>query len=54
MTKPEDMTIDETREQLALYNRLYYNKRREDKEYLDKKKGLQEISIWRRRKWRNT
>ena len=31
MTKPEDMTIDEIREQLALYNRLYYNKRREDK-----------------------
>ena len=39
MTKPEDMTIDEIREQLALYNRLYYNKRREDKEYLDKKRA---------------
>ena len=39
MTKPEDMTIEEIREQLALYNRLYYNKRREDKEYLDKKKA---------------
>ena len=39
MTKPEDMTIDEIREQLALYNRLYYNKWREDKEYLDKKRA---------------
>ena len=39
MTKPEDMTIEEIREQLALYNRLYYNKRREDKEYLDKKRA---------------
>ena len=39
MTKPEDMTMDEIREQLALYNRLYYNKRREDKEYLEKKKA---------------
>ena len=39
MTKPEDMTIDEIREQLALYNRLYYIKRREDKEYLDKKRA---------------
>ena len=53
MTKPEDMTIDEIREQLALYNRLYYNKRREDKEYLDKK-GLQGIDIWRRRRWKST
>ena len=39
MTKPEDMTIYEIREQLPLYNRLYYNKRREDKEYLEKKKA---------------
>ena len=39
MTRPEDMTIDEIREQLALHNRLYYNKRREDKEYLDKKRA---------------
>ena len=41
MTKPEDMTIEEIREQLALYNRLYYNiiKRREDKEHLDKKRA---------------
>ena len=39
MTKPEDMTTDEIREQRALYNRLYDNKRREDKEYLEKKKA---------------
>ena len=39
MTKPEDMTMDEIREQLAFYNRLYHNKKREDKEYLEKKKA---------------
>ena len=39
MTRREDLTLDEIREQLALYNRLYYNKRREDKEYLDKKRA---------------
>ena len=42
MTKPEDMTIDEIREQLALYNRLYYNKSREDKEHLEKKRASRE------------
>ena len=39
MTKPEDMTIDEIREQLVLYNRLYYNTRREDKQYVDTKRA---------------
>ena len=33
------MTIEEIREQLALYNRLYYKKRREDKEYVEKKRA---------------
>ena len=26
--KPEEMTLDEIREQLALYNRLYYQKKK--------------------------
>ena len=28
---PEDMTLEEIKEQLALYNRLYYQKRRHEK-----------------------
>ena len=50
MTKPEDMTIDEIREQLALYNRLYYNKRREDKEYLDKKRASRDRYLEKKKK----
>ena len=34
--KPEDMTLDEIREQLAIYNRLYYNLRKDDKAYMQK------------------
>jgi hypothetical protein len=29
---PENMTLEETKEQLALYNRFYYQKRRHDKD----------------------
>ena len=35
---PEDLTLDEIKEQLALYNRLYYMKRREDKDYMENKR----------------
>ena len=35
---PEDMTIDEIRQQLALYQRLYYNKRKEDEQFMQKKR----------------
>ena len=35
---PEDLTLEEIKEQLALYNRLYYNKRREDKDYMERKR----------------
>ena len=34
---PEDMTLDEIREQLAIYNRLYYNLRKDDEAYMQKK-----------------
>ena len=49
MAKPEDMTIDEIREQLALHNRLYYTKRREDKEYLDKKRASSDRYLEKRK-----
>ena len=29
---PEDMSMDEIKQQLALYQRLYYNKRKEDEQ----------------------
>ena len=35
---PEDMTMDEIKEQLAVYSRLYYNKRRNDEKYMQKKR----------------
>ena len=35
--KPEDMTLDEIKEQMALFSRLYYHKRKEeDPEYIEK------------------
>ena len=36
---PEEMTLDEIKEQLALYSRLYYHKRRGDPDYMVKKGG---------------
>ena len=35
---PEDMSLEEIREQLAIYNRLYYNLRKEDEAYMQKKR----------------
>ena len=35
---PEDMTMDEIKQQLALYQRLYYAKRREDEQFMQKKR----------------
>ena len=34
MKTPEDMTMEEIREQLAIYNRLYYYKRRQEEGYI--------------------
>ena len=36
--KPEDMTIEEIKEQLAIYNRLHYHKRNKDEAYMQKKR----------------
>ena len=35
---PEDMTMEEIREQLAIYNRLHYYKRRQEEGYMQKKR----------------
>ena len=36
---PENMTLEEIKEQLALYNRLYYQKRRHDKDFMETKRA---------------
>ena len=36
---PEDMTLEEVKEQLALYNRLYYRLRRTEKDFMETKKA---------------
>ena len=35
---PEDMSLEEIKEQLAIYNRLYYNLRKDDEAYIMQKK----------------
>ena len=43
--KPEDMTLDEIREQMALFSRLYYHKRKEeDPEYIEKVRERKRIT----------
>ena len=37
--KPEDLTLEEIKEQLALYNRLYYQKRRLEKDFMETKRA---------------
>ena len=36
--KPEDMTMEEIKEQIAIYSRLYYNQRRNDEKYMQVKR----------------
>ena len=36
---PEDLTLEQVKEQLAIYNRLYYQKRKQDKDFMDKKRA---------------
>ena len=49
MLTPEDMTLEEIKEQLALYNRLYYQKRRHEKDFMENKR-LSAIRHHRRKK----
>ena len=37
--KPEDLTLEQVKEQLAIYSRLYYQKRKQDKDFMDKKRA---------------
>ena len=37
--QPEDMTLEQIKEQMALYNRLYYQKRRNDKDFMENKRA---------------
>ena len=38
-TKPEDLTFEQVKEQLALYTRLYHNFKKNDADYLMKKRA---------------
>ena len=49
MVNPEEMTLEEIKEQLALYNRLYYQKRRHEKDFMETKR-LSAIRHHRRKK----
>ena len=43
--KPEDMTLDEIRAQMALFSRVYYHKRKEeDPEYIEKVRERKRIT----------
>ena len=37
--KPDEMTLEEIKEQMALYSRLYYQKRKNDKDYMENKRA---------------
>ena len=39
--KPEDLTVDEIREHMALYQRLYYHRTKETPEYKEKRADVQ-------------
>ena len=47
--RPEDMTLEQIKEQLALYNRLYYQRRRHKKEFMEAKRASA-IRFHRRKK----
>ena len=36
---PEDLTLEQVKEQLAIYSRLYYQKRKHDKDFMEKKRA---------------
>ena len=47
--KPEDLTLEEVREQMALYQRLYYHKVKETPEFKAKKADVQRQYYLRRK-----
>ena len=36
---PEDLTLEQVKEQLAIYSTLYYQKRKHDKDFIEKKRA---------------
>ena len=36
---PDEMTLEQIKEQMALYSRLYYQKRKNDKDYMENKRA---------------
>ena len=49
MKKPEDLTLDEVREQMALYQRLYYKLRMQDPDYATALRERKRLSKQRNR-----
>lgn len=47
--KPEDLTLNEIREQMALYQRLYYHRTKETPEYKEKRADVQRQYYLRRK-----
>ena len=48
ITNPEDLTLEQIKEQIAMYSRLYYQKRKNDKEFMDKKR-INALKTYRRK-----
>ena len=44
---PEDLTLEEIKEQLAIYQRLYYHKKKQETQYLEAKKKSAEQRVKR-------
>ena len=38
---PEDLTLEQVKEQLAIYSRLYYQKGKQDKAFMERKEQTQ-------------
>ena len=48
ITNPEDLTLEQIKEQIAMYSRLYYQKRKNDKEFMDRKR-INALKTYRRK-----
>lgn len=48
ITNPEDLTLEQIKEQIAMYSRLYYQKRKNDQEFMDRKR-INALKTYRRK-----
>ena len=48
ITNPEDLTLEQIKEQIAMYSRLYYQKRKNDKEFMNRKR-VNALKTYRRK-----